>query len=33
MIITKDMRDADTLKCTGDAFLSSGAIEDWIVLK
>ncbi len=33
MIITKDMRDADTLKCAGDAFLGSGAIEDWIVLK
>jgi hypothetical protein len=33
MIITKEMRDADTLKCAGDAFLGSGAIEDWVVLK
>ena len=33
MIITKEMRDADTVKCAGDAFLGSGAIEDWIMLK
>jgi hypothetical protein len=33
MIITKEMRNTDTLKCAGDAFLGSGAIEDWVVLK
>jgi hypothetical protein len=33
MIITKEMRDVDTLKCAGDAFFHSGAIEDWVVLK
>ncbi len=33
MIITKEVRDADTLKCAGDAFLGSGVIEDWVVLK
>lgn len=33
MIISKEMRDADTVKCAGDAFLGSGAIEDWVVLK
>lgn len=33
LIITKEARDADTLKCAGDAFLGSGAIENWVVLK
>jgi hypothetical protein len=32
MIITKEMRNADTLKCAGDVFLGSGAIENWVVL-
>jgi hypothetical protein len=33
MIVTKEARDADTLKCAGDSFLGSGAIENWVVLK
>lgn len=33
LIITKEARDADTLKCAGDAFLGSGTIEDWVTLK
>ena len=33
MIITKEARDADSIECNGDAFLSSGTIGDWVVLK
>ena len=33
MTITKEARDADSVKCSGDAFLSSGTIGDWVVLK
>lgn len=33
MIITKEARDADSVKCGGDTFLSSGTIGDWVVLK
>lgn len=33
MIISKEMRDADTLKCNGDAFFSEGTLLNWIVLK
>ena len=33
MIISKEARDADSVKCSGDAFLSSGTIGDWVVLK
>jgi len=33
LIITKETRDADTLKCASDSFLGSGTIENWVVLK
>lgn len=33
MIITKEMRNADTLKCSSETFLGSGTIENWVVLK
>jgi hypothetical protein len=33
LIITKEARDADSLKCAGDAFIASGTIEDWVTLK
>lgn len=33
LIITKEARDADTLRCAGDAFVGSGTIENWVVLK
>lgn len=32
-IITKEARDADTLKCSGDTFLNVGTIENWVVLE
>jgi len=31
-IISKQARDADTLKCNGDAFLNSGTIDNWVTL-
>ncbi|MDP1678314.1 MAG: hypothetical protein Q8L88_15760 [Bacteroidota bacterium] len=32
-IISKETRDADSLKCNGDTFGSSGTLENWVVLK
>ena len=32
-IISKETRDADTLKCNGENFISSGTLENWVVLK
>ena len=31
-IISKATRDADTLSCNGDQFITSGKLEDWVVL-
>ncbi len=31
-VITKEARDADPLQCSGEAFVSSGHLEDWFVL-
>lgn len=32
IILTKEARDADTLKCNGGAFINTGTLPDWIVL-
>lgn len=32
-IITKEERDADTLRCAGDAFTSEGTLPNWVELK
>jgi len=31
-IISKEARDADLLQCNGDAFLTGGNLENWVVL-
>jgi hypothetical protein len=31
-IITRDARDADPLECDGEAFLTEGSLENWVVL-
>jgi hypothetical protein len=31
-VISKEARDADPLQCNGEAFISSGHLEDWVVL-
>lgn len=32
-IISKEVRDADSLRCSGETFGSSGTLENWVVLK
>lgn len=32
-IISKEARDADSLKCSGETFSSSGILENWVTLK
>jgi hypothetical protein len=32
MIISKEARDADILSCSGDAFMNTGQIENWVYL-
>lgn len=32
-IISKETRDSDSLKCSGETFGSSGTIENWVILK
>jgi hypothetical protein len=31
-IITKEMRDADPLECDGEAFLTQGNLDNWVIL-
>jgi len=33
MIISKELRDANTLTCSGDTFISSDTLQNWVVLK
>ena len=33
LVISRQARDADTLRCSGDAFLGQGSIGDWVVLR
>jgi len=33
MIISKTLRDANPLTCSGDTFISSDTLENWVVLK
>jgi hypothetical protein len=32
LVISKEARDADTLRCNGDQFLNQGTLESWVVL-
>jgi hypothetical protein len=31
-VISREARDADTLRCNGDMFLNTGTLENWIIL-
>jgi hypothetical protein len=31
-IISKSARDSDTLRCSGDTFLNTGTLENWVTL-
>ncbi len=32
LIITKEERDTDTLRCSGDTFINTGTLENWVEL-
>lgn len=32
LIISREARDADTLRCSGDTFLNSGTLPNWVTL-
>ena len=33
VIISKEARDADPLICTGETFVTSGTLENWVILQ